>query len=50
MDTQDFLCNVTGYIAISYKKKPTNAHLYYSHHFISTVLLQRVSALGVAQC
>jgi len=25
--------------------KPTNAHLNYSHHFISTVLLQHVSAL-----
>jgi len=25
--------------------KPTNAHLYYSHHFISTALLQHVSAV-----
>jgi hypothetical protein len=33
--------DITG----SYKKGPTNAHTYYSQHFINTVLLQHVSAL-----
>ena len=31
-------------ITVSYTK-PTNAHLYYSQHFINTLLLQRVSTL-----